>query len=74
MLLTTWLFERSNYLRRLLDGNATLAQQKLIAIYQLLKVCGEYSAMGQTNRKRLGQVRHQCQDVVALNCPNLIAR
>ena len=37
---------------RLLDGNATIAQQKLIAIYQLLKVCGEYSAMGQTNRKR----------------------
>jgi DNA helicase-2/ATP-dependent DNA helicase PcrA len=52
VLLTTWLFERSNYLHRLLDGNATVAQQKLIAIYQLLKVCGEYSAMGQTNRKQ----------------------
>ena len=52
VLLITWLFDRSNYLRRLLEGNATIAQQKLIAIYQLLKVCGEYSAMGQTNRKR----------------------
>ena len=52
VLVTAWLFERSNYLHRLLDGNATVAQQKLIAIYQLLKVCGEYSAMGQTNRKR----------------------
>lgn len=52
VLLTTWLFERSDYLRRLLSGDAALAQQKSIAIYQLLKVCGEYSAMGQTNRKR----------------------
>ena len=52
VLLTTWLFERGDYLRRLLDGNPTIAQQKLIAIYQLLKVCGEYSAMDQTNRKR----------------------
>jgi superfamily I DNA/RNA helicase/Zn-dependent peptidase ImmA (M78 family) len=52
VLLTTWLFERSYCLRRLLGGNPTIAQQKLIAIYQLLKICGEYSAMGQTNRKR----------------------
>jgi superfamily I DNA/RNA helicase len=52
VLLTTWLFERSNYLHRMLAGDAALAQQRLIAIYQLLKVCGEYSAMGQTNRKR----------------------
>jgi DNA helicase-2/ATP-dependent DNA helicase PcrA len=52
VLLTTWLFERSNYLHRVLEGNATTARQKLIAIYQLLKVCGEYGAMGQTNRKR----------------------
>jgi DNA helicase-2/ATP-dependent DNA helicase PcrA len=52
VLLTTWLFERGGYLRRVMDSNATIAQQKLIAIYQLLKVCGEYSAMGQTNRKR----------------------
>lgn len=52
VLLTTWLFERSNYLHRLLGGNHTIAQQQLIAIYQMLKVCGEYAAMGETNRKR----------------------
>jgi DNA helicase-2/ATP-dependent DNA helicase PcrA len=52
VLLTTWLFERSSYLHRMLTGDAGIAQQKLIAIYQLLKVCGEYSAMGQTSRKR----------------------
>jgi DNA helicase-2/ATP-dependent DNA helicase PcrA len=52
VLLSTWLFERSDYLRKLATGNSTIAQQKLIAIYQLLKVCGEYGAMGQTNRKR----------------------
>lgn len=52
VLLTTWLFERSDYLRRLAAGQSTIAQQKMIAIYQLLKVCGEYGAMGQTNRKR----------------------
>jgi DNA helicase II / ATP-dependent DNA helicase PcrA len=52
VLLTIWLFERSNYLHGLLAGNPTIAQQKLIAIYQLLKVCGEYGAIGQTNRKR----------------------
>ena len=27
------------------------SQQQLVAIYQLLKVCGEYAAMGETNRK-----------------------
>lgn len=51
VLLTTWLFERSNYLHRMLAGDRRIAQQKLIALYQLLKVCGEYSAMGQINRK-----------------------
>lgn len=40
-LLTTWLFERSNYLRPLLEASDAQAQQKLIAIYQLLKVCSE---------------------------------
>jgi len=40
-LLTTWLFERSNYLRPLLEANDAKSQQKLIAIYQLLKVCSE---------------------------------
>jgi superfamily I DNA/RNA helicase len=41
VLLTTWLFERSNYLRPLLEANDAQAQQQLIAIYQLLKVCSE---------------------------------
>ena len=52
VLLTIWLFERSEYLQRLSAANGAIAQQKMIAIYQLLKVCGEYGAMGQTNRKR----------------------
>jgi DNA helicase II / ATP-dependent DNA helicase PcrA len=51
-LLTTWLFERSDYLRPLLMANDTLSQQKLVAIYQLLKVCGEQVAMGDSSRKR----------------------
>lgn len=41
MLLTTWLFERSNYLRPLLEANNPRSQQQLIAIYQLIKVCSE---------------------------------
>ncbi|MDA4848781.1 ATP-dependent helicase [Hoeflea poritis] len=58
VLLTTWLFERSNYLQRLLGGNHTIAQQQLIAIYQLLKVCSEYLAAGQTDRRRfLSRIR-----------------
>lgn len=40
-LLTAWLFERSDYLQPLLASNAPKAKQKLIAIYQLLKVCSE---------------------------------
>jgi DNA helicase-2/ATP-dependent DNA helicase PcrA len=51
-LLTTWLFERSDYLRPILAANSATARQKLVAIYQLLKVCGEYAAMGATNRRR----------------------
>jgi DNA helicase II / ATP-dependent DNA helicase PcrA len=51
-LLTTWLFERSDYLRPLLTGNAGAERQQLIAIYQLLKVCGEYAAMGDSSRRR----------------------
>jgi hypothetical protein len=51
-LLTTWLFERSEYLRPLLAANDAIAQQKLVAIYQLLKVCGEYMALGDTSRRR----------------------
>lgn len=49
--LTTWLFERSDYLRPLLDANTASAQQKLIAIYHLLKVCSEQAASGENNRK-----------------------
>lgn len=41
-LLTTWLFETSNYIRPLLDSKDARSQQQLIAIYQLLKVCSEH--------------------------------
>nr|WP_298681672.1 UvrD-helicase domain-containing protein [uncultured Dongia sp.] len=40
-LLTTWLFERSDYIRPLMQSGDAKSQQKLIAIYQLLKVCSE---------------------------------
>lgn len=57
-LLTTWLFERSDYLRPLLVANDIPSKQKLVAIYQLLKVCGEQVALGDTNRRRfLDRVR-----------------
>ena len=49
-LLTSWLFERSDYLRPLLLAGDAKAQQKLIAIYHLLKVCGE---QGDFSRKGL---------------------
>lgn len=51
-LLTTWLFERSDYLRPILNGNHAISQQQLVAIYQLLKVCGEFAAIGGSSRKR----------------------
>jgi DNA helicase II / ATP-dependent DNA helicase PcrA len=51
-LVTTWLFERSDYLRSILAGNHAVAQQQFVAIYQLLKVCGEHLAMGGSSRKR----------------------
>ena len=50
-LLTSWLFERSDYLRPLLLAGDAPAQQKLIAIYHLLKVCGEQAAAGDNSRK-----------------------
>jgi superfamily I DNA/RNA helicase/CRISPR/Cas system-associated exonuclease Cas4 (RecB family) len=50
-LLTTWLFERSEYLRPMLNGNDAVSQQQRVAIYQLLKVCGEYIAMGGSDRR-----------------------
>ncbi|HKX50764.1 MAG TPA: UvrD-helicase domain-containing protein [Candidatus Binatia bacterium] len=50
-LLSTWLFERSDYLAPLLKSNDAVAQQKLIAIYQFLKVCGEPTPVGEGKRK-----------------------
>jgi DNA helicase II / ATP-dependent DNA helicase PcrA len=49
-MLTTWLFERSLYLSSIISGND--AQQKLTAIYQFLKVCGEIGESGFASRKR----------------------
>lgn len=49
--LTTWLFERSSYLRPLLEANDAASRQKLIAIYQLLKVCGEQITTAVSDRK-----------------------
>jgi DNA helicase II / ATP-dependent DNA helicase PcrA len=51
-LLTTWLFERSQYLRPMLNGNHSISQQQLVAIYQLLKVCGEAISTGNSSRRR----------------------
>ena len=51
-LLTTWLFERSAYLRPMLKANNAKSQQQLVAIYHLLKVCGEYAAEGSPSRTR----------------------
>jgi superfamily I DNA/RNA helicase len=51
-LLTAWLFERSAYLNPMLKANDAKSQQQLVAIYHLLKVCGEYAAEGNSNRKR----------------------
>ena len=50
-LLTTWLFERSDYLRPLLLSKDIGAQQKLVAIYHLLKVCVEPFTLGDFRRK-----------------------
>ena len=52
VLLFAWLFERSAYLRPLLDAGDAKSQQKLIAIYHLLKVSGEFAVGGETSRKR----------------------
>ena len=57
-LLTTWLFERSRYLVPLLAADDPKSQQKLVAIYQLLKVCGEMTAAGHsTCRQFLARIR-----------------
>jgi hypothetical protein len=56
--LTTWLFERSSYLAPLLKANDAASRQKLIAIYHLLKVCGEQYAAGVHDRRRfLARIR-----------------
>lgn len=52
-MLTEWLFERSNHLLPLLGANNALGQQKLIAIYHLLKFCGEQATAGRKGRKAL---------------------
>lgn len=57
-LLTTWLFERSDYLRPLLLANDIVSQQKLVAIYQFLKCCGDEDMHGNRSRRRfLARVR-----------------
>ncbi len=57
-LLTTWLFERSQYLTPLLSADDAKSRQKLVAIYQLLKVCGEFATIGRSKRKQfLARVR-----------------
>ena len=57
-LLTEWLFDRSDYLRPLLLANDIPSKQKLVAIYQVLKVCGEQVALGENSRRRfLDRVR-----------------
>jgi superfamily I DNA/RNA helicase len=52
-MLTTYLVERSRYLSELLAANDSKSQQKLVAIYQFLKVCSEHAANGDASRKRL---------------------
>jgi DNA helicase-2/ATP-dependent DNA helicase PcrA len=51
-MLTTWLFERSNYLQPLVNSPDILSKQKLVAIYHLLKVCAEQ--LSQEDRSRRG--------------------
>ncbi|MDK4732020.1 UvrD-helicase domain-containing protein [Rhizobium sp. CNPSo 3490] len=57
-LLTSWLIDRSAYLQPLLTNNSPSAQQQLVAIYQVLKVCGEFAALGEKSRKKfLARIR-----------------
>jgi len=57
-LLTTWLFERSDYLLPLLQSEKAKARQNLIAIYHFLKVCGESAQAGRTGRREfLARIR-----------------
>ena len=58
-LLTLYLFERSDYLRPLIEAGDVQAQQALIAIYQLLKFCREH----QDNHGGLGERRHLLETI-----------
>ncbi len=59
VLLTAWLFERSDYLQPLVHATDIRSRQKLIAIYHLLKVCAEQMALGDRSRKGfLDRIRH----------------
>lgn len=51
-MLTTYLFERSNYLRLLIAKNGNEVQQQLIAIYQLLKTAANYPISQEGSRRR----------------------
>jgi superfamily I DNA/RNA helicase len=52
-MLTGWLFETGGYLDPLVRSVDPADQQKLVAIYHLLKVCGEHDAAGDRSRRRL---------------------
>ncbi|MDR6126770.1 DNA helicase-2/ATP-dependent DNA helicase PcrA [Sphingomonas sp. SORGH_AS802] len=52
-MLTGWLFETGGYLDPLVRSPDPADRQKLIAIYHLLKVCGEHDAAGDRSRRRL---------------------
>ena len=57
-MLTTWLFERSDYLLPLLVRQDPAARQQLVAIYQFLKVTAEFAAIGERSRRRfLARIR-----------------
>jgi DNA helicase II / ATP-dependent DNA helicase PcrA len=52
-MLTGWLFETGGYLDPLIRSPDPADRQKLVAIYHLLKVCGEHDAAGDKSRRRL---------------------
>ena len=52
-MLTGWLFETGRHLDALVPSSDPADRQKLIAIYHLLKVCGEHDAAGDRSRRRL---------------------
>ena len=57
-LLTTWLFERSAYLRTLVEAGDPVSRSRLRAIYHLLKACAPRSSpSGHTRKAFLARVR-----------------